>query len=333
MNDPLNGELVSTSQVHKHPLMRLVIVLGILASIVSAYFIAMDLPVMRVVLRPVRALVTNLHTPPELKSASFVRVDQYSTVQYVPSNGAYVAHNQQGALVSEDVRAKQTARVLKTPNGQYQVMVGDQIATSSSATKVGVSLSPDSHAVAFAETMTPSLGMETPTDFLSQMTMSPSNWSVVLLDTATASSTRISNGVSPVFVDDTHIVFLREDGIYMFDTTTHVLTRVVERSMKKVSLVPLVSPDRTLIAVRDSSMKTIAIFRIDVGKQQVRLVTDISTSGGVASYALGNTGLYSVRLIDQRTEVWMTDFESHTYTAALILPDTVRGTRVQLGIL
>jgi hypothetical protein len=311
----------------------IVSILALILLALGAYAAYTLVPSVRDTVRPVRELVGNLSVPQDVAKARFLRTEGGITRVYTPEGGGYVSSEAGESIISEDMRSGAVARILRSDSQGFSVVVGGATVAVSPEGKMGVSLSTDGSHVAYAQARSGPALSTVPAELLPLIGFAPSEWTIVVDSVMGATTTDSFSGILPVFIDEKRIVFVREDGIYIRNIGNGIEQQLIAHAFSRVSGAPLVSPDGTLFAVRDEKQRSIQVYRIDRASGQLEEVSSVAAPGGVVSYSLGNEAVYTLRLVDQKTEVWSQSLAGGTPALVFILPADVAADRMSIGII
>lgn len=329
-----NDQAVQTGTQYKGSRARLPVVLlllsGVLVASVTAY---MSIAVVRDVVRPVRVLVTHMFASEEMRSAQFLTFTDTET-QLSTLQGQYAMQTQEVAdhLLSRDVHGAIDARVVRAMDGEYGVYVGDTMVATSSLPVLQVSISQDGRYLAYIEPNNSKAATIPPLQFWSFFSLRTQDWSLVLLDTETRTRVELGTGVAPVMVDSTHLLYANVDGMYVYDVASGIRMRVLEKQVTQVPITRLISPNRLVFGVYDSEQQAIRVYGLDSTLKQVTERGHVQVIGSVATYVLGDTGIYSLRIRDQKAEVWRQRYGASISSVAIVLPAETHPHLYSLGI-
>lgn len=181
----------------------------------------------------------------------------------------------------------------------YSVRIGGKVATSTPYVATGIGISPDARHVAYAQRreIDPSAPRSLGTgSFLAE----PGDYDIVVIEVATGAGSLISNGVSPVFLDDNRLAWAAEGGIVVMDLATRAQELLIPSALSSVRIPLLLSPDRRLLAVRVRG-ESVTVYRLEGVRVYDVAVYALMPRGPLT---LGNDGLYQIRLTDGESQVW-----------------------------
>ncbi len=180
---------------------------------------------------------------------------------------------------------------------------GTSILTSKSAI-VGVDRSENGRYIVYAMQGTTSQPFMVAGGNAQLVTMNPNEWTVWLRDLHTGLVTPVGTGVHPLFVGNRFIVRTNALGVYRTDLAVARDSKLIGHAyiVQRVGASPLIAPDKRIYGVTDSSGNVITLYTLsDTGASRV---VSVPVPSLVTAVALGNDGLYSLRLSAKGTEVW-----------------------------
>ncbi|MBY0294306.1 hypothetical protein K2Q08_03170, partial [Patescibacteria group bacterium] len=265
-----------------------------------------------------------------LPHAQFLSDSIGSTEIYVEKNRAFVqSPNSNGIMVSSAVTANHAAYVMRGGDGNYHVFDDGREIFASKSALVGIDRSADGKFLVYAEQATTSAPVSITGISLRFLSLNPNEWTVLLRDVDTGKTIRVGTGVHPFFLGDRYVVRVAPVGIFITDLATGSEHNAIQKIFSRVSIHSLVSPDRTHMGVSDSSTKT-TIY--SVSPQEIKEIAVLPTVQQFATYALGNTALYTIRMTNAGTEILRKSLSgSQTESAVLLLPSSLRITRLVLS--
>lgn len=256
----------------------------------------------------------------EIQHTTFLADSSEGTARAFMNNHAFNAQSIGDTLISLDGRTTHAEIVLR-PTGSYDIVVDGKQVLGSRTPKAGVSRSVDGTYVAFAHASTTATST-------AQTTVDPATWSVSLLDVRTGAVRDIGTGVSPLFVDASHLVRITAQGIVKYDLSNGTDSFMVQEPFGAASNTSLSSPDRSLLAWRDSTRNTITVYRVAEGTADS--VATIPIAADVVAYAIGNTAVYTLRPAKTGMQVWQQSFGKGAHKV-LTLPPSLKVTRMVTG--
>ncbi|MBY0294304.1 hypothetical protein K2Q08_03160, partial [Patescibacteria group bacterium] len=266
--------------------------------------------------------ITLRNLPLEIKSAVYIHDDEKEgSAEYRPNGEIYSYRKVEGYLVSADNR-NAPAQILRTNAGEYAITASGKLLLQSSIPKAGVSRSADGRYVAYAHEIATS-------SELASGEIDTAKWMTTLLDSTTGSSTDIGIGISPLFVDATHVVRIATTSVIETNIQTGRHTTLVDGGFGTTTAGVLASPNRTLLGWHDhvtSSVKVYKVFGDGIG-----LFSTVPIERNDAStYALGDTALYEIRPSGDSAALYMTPFGGVT-KLVMYLPPSVAPNRILIG--
>jgi hypothetical protein len=216
--------------------------------------------------------------PAELRTALFVSaLPGHPSVSYTLRGFTYVPRPFAGTkeVASISSSRERVAVLIDRDTGRYEVQQQGATLVTSQVPLFGAAVSPDGDRVAYAAEVTRSGGS--------------TYWQVMLRTPGAASSTPLSYGFSPFFIDDTHILHFTGTGLRVIDLASGKSTEVFKTIFPPFPSETEQSPDRTLVAWRDARGH-ILVYRVTATS-----ATHVDTIDLQDAYALGNDALYEVR--------------------------------------
>lgn len=266
--------------------------------------------------------------PAELRSATLIAARGADrNVLYRAEAAGFDTETLDAAVVSATVDAAGSARIDRTPEGTFRVLLDDAVVIQDQYPRVGITRAATGNRIAYAQAVDTQAFIspaEAPQLFLDRK-----RWEVVVYEPATRTTSTLGQGVSPVFVDDTHVVWLAPAGLAIADLVTGETRVLVSDTEGRVPAAALVSPDHSLIAWYASASKSLVLYRISASGAEALPVVDLPSP--VRSVALGNDALYIVRSIGLGTEILKQPLAGGELTNLVRLPVSMRVQRLLFG--
>jgi hypothetical protein len=279
---------------------------------------------------PIRASISSALLPAELKSAVFIAEGADATKSYVPTASGFKELPLDGVLISASKGESGAAHILRDSASGMSVVLDGTKLTGTPAILAGVARSPKGAHVAFSATSEEGVQLP-PLSFLSNATVDPRDWYVTLLHPMSGAKAKVGSGVSPVFLDDRHLLRVTARGIYVYDLQTGSDTLLLERDAKTLPLTVLASPDRTLVGVRTIAAQEVTIYRVSPEKAEVVATSQLPKR--VMSLALGNNGLYVLNTSKWGTVISLQRVGENAFKTVATIPENIRISRLLLGSL
>lgn len=282
------------------------------------------------ILAPVQAVVSSRTVSQHLEGAQFLSDEKGHSKVYVQDGISFAQRYSGGYIVSADFGPASDVRVVRVPeDGSYELRNGGTAIHRSAMALDGADRSPDGKYIAYAEQATSSQPA------LSDLVMPflpvrPNEWGVWTIDIESGTKVRIGTGVRPFFIDETHVARVAPVGVIVTDIVTGEERKVVGQTFPQTPFMPVVSPDRTLLGIANPSSTSVRIYRMRPDSSEE--VATLPTPDSAASYALGDDGLYTVRLTPSGSELWLQPAtDGSTESRVLTFPGWLRVTRVLLN--
>ncbi|HEV7121674.1 MAG TPA: hypothetical protein VGN56_02490 [Candidatus Paceibacterota bacterium] len=277
---------------------------------------------------PFIAMRSALTLPQELKGAYFLAEGPNGTIAYKASGLSYAAQTLSGTLVSATDQLND--QVIRTSNGKYQYVISGSASTAMPAPRVGIALLDGS--VVSAVPNATSTSYQLPPFLLSIFTVDSTAWHLDAQQKNGANTIDIQGpqGVAPMALDQSHVAYLSPAGVSVWEPAKNKVTQLVPHTFRTVPITALQSPDHRYIAYRDSITKTVTIYQVTATSAQK--VADIDAER-FASYALGNDGLYALKITGTATEIWKQGFTGTAMARIGFLPAALKINRLLIGSL
>ena len=272
-----------------------------------------------------------LTMPKELSEAMFISDSDNGTILYRVGDFNFNSEDVDGALVSIGRFGIDSLQILRSNDGLYRVSKNTEELVSSKTAKVGIAQSPSGTHIAYAEIDANALDPISTATQIPIISLDTRQWGITVMNTVSKTFIRAGIGVSPLFVDDSHVVWFSPRGIYSTNIQTGEQKLLLEQQNSIGSLAVLQSPDRSLIARHNKIEKNISVYKVTANEAEK--IATVPIAGGAASYSLGNEGIYSIAFESGRSEIY---FQSFTGGEAVIvhkLPFGLPVTRLLLGSL
>lgn len=295
-----------------------ILVAGVLMLLLSAALIFPQLTY------PIRTSISAQRAANTLSGAIFFSDKPTATAIYTAEKGSYKEQSSDGVIISTTRTKDGDVRIIQTKDG-FEIRAGERLLVQSKAPLLSLDHSPDGKYVTYAEQTSSIPTITFAAASLPFFTLTPNDWSVVVLDIAANTRFVMGAGVHPSFVDATHIVRITPVGIFSTNILTGESTELLKKSFTSVSTTGLVSPSHEFIGVSVPTEKRATIYRASA--TTLEEVASLSLGERFSSYTLGNTGLYVLRAGQQGTEVRLKTFmgeDIHVVT----LPESMQITRI-----
>lgn len=280
------------------------IVAGILAVLViAAAFIARE---------QIVSVVSMYMLPAELKQGTFVSFSEEGAQTYeIHGIGYAAAASYAGVTALESARGAS----LTLQEQGTSIAYNGVVVPLTPGLKTDIALAPSGEVFAFA--LLDTTASSTPET--THMPRDPREWNLHVFYPKTNTTILLGEGVSPVFLDDTHMVWQTSLGIFHADLTSGDITLLLPGTTKAVHARLLVSPDRAHIArVTPSDSGTSRVSIYSFANSQLTPITDIVSKNPVLSYVLGNEALYSLELGMKHVELYTHSLTSTSKTRHLL---------------
>lgn len=296
------------------------------AAIVLAVLVLLGVGVALWSYQPSAVYISTLMVPKELKNSFFV-ADGADTEQVYRMQGhTYTEVPHEGALIANDGNGG--VAVTRDATGTYRITQKNQSILSTTTAVIGVSQSKNETAVAYAIALD---SRTVPFQKNFELPVATIDTQAVRIEyTLRHGSTSVTvfgpTGSAPVYLDDTHISYLSPFGVFVLDTETGKSIELLDHSFTRIPLTVLVSPDHTLLGVRDLKTKTMTIYRVTA--TEARQVAQIPLPKAAAAYALGNDSLYSVTISSWGTTILKRSLTGKIAYPVLFLPRSLQVNRL-----
>jgi hypothetical protein len=239
--------------------------------------------------------------PQELKGAILFadRTPNKTTTYLFGKDLKNPAEELDSVIVSETVDSTGSSRITRSADGTFKVFLEGKLISHDFLPRIGISRSPDGNLIAFAQaTATP--------EFISpaQAPLSPidsKRWEIIVYKASTNTIINLGVGVSPFFVDQTHVAWIAPAGLAIADLSSKNITVLVKNLNIHPLSVSLVSPDHSSIAWYDAHLKVLTAYKITATTATLLPLTTLangsSTASSLHSLSLGNDGVYLIRLV------------------------------------
>lgn len=246
---------------------------------------------------------------------------------YAIEDGKFVTRASGPLVIASVMTEEGTFRIVRAADGLYEIRKGDRLLLTSKVELSGLDASPDGTYLTYAQRSESAPPRIIDGRLISFERLKTSEWHTIVLEVATNAGFDMGEGVQPFFLDETHIVRTAPLGIYASDIKTGEATLLLEKPFAFVSLVPLVSPDRTHMGAQIDDSKNVSVFKVSLdGAEEIASIPLIDR---VTSYVLGNAELYMLRTEAFGTQVWRQPFEpGATATLEGDLPEILHMTRI-----
>lgn len=260
----------------------------------------------------------------------FLAESKKGTVTYTAQAFWFSMHVSDATLVSADERSPNSARIVRSSDGMYTLLLGTTTIISTSTPLFGVSVSPDGNTVAYAHGLIASPPFQAPHQI--PTTTYDSNTSKVAIHSINGGTTvDIGPGSAPLFFDATHVLYFAPAGAYMADLKTGSSTLLLAQHFNQAPVAVLQSPDRTHVAWRSNTApRKATVYRVTASN--IQKIAELPYDN-VSSSALGNDAIYFVRHSPLMTQVTRQAFDEKAPRQVTMLPSLFNVTRIVIGAL
>lgn len=287
-----------------------VVIVALLAIALAAYFFT---PLGN----QLKAMITPTAIPQELRGAAFLSdmASGSTSIYRFPASGKSMA-DAGGLLLSAAQNGKNSASITRSADGMFKVSVDGAVVLQDSEPRVGIDVAPDGKSIAF--------GMASDTMAFAPASVTPllpldrTRWNAVVYMPATHKTIVLGKGVSPFFLDATHVAWLAPAGLAVSDLTNGTSKVLVSDLTGRVPFAPLVSPDHTIVAwYASGGFKTLQVYKVTATAAQALPKTTLPFN--VSSVALGNDTFYELRTSGAPTDILEQPFGGSAAVAGHIL--------------
>ena len=282
------------------------------------------------ILAPVQAVVSSRAVSEHLSGAQFLSDEKGHSTVYVQEGASFAQRYSDSFIMSAEFSSTSDVRIARVPDGSYELRNGGRVIHHSEAALDGVDRSSDGKYIVYAEQATSSLSVAGSDLIVPYLPLIPNEWAVWTIDIESGAKVRIGTGLRPFFIDDTHLARITPVGVIVTDLQTGEERLTLAQTFPRVPFLPLVSPDRTLVGIANPSSTNVKIYR--TLSDSAEEVAVLPAPDHAASYALGDDGLYSVRLSPSGSELWLQPTAAGLKESrVLTFPGWLRITRVLLS--
>ncbi len=319
MLSPMEG--ISVSIAHPRRRRLLFILLGVVLVTILVWMLAWFYPPARtsILLWAVRGTV-----PEELTSVVFVAESTEGSLLYP---GLSRQEKLPGTLVSATKDELGSAQILRTGSGKFQVVVDGTTVVEDTKPRMGIARSPSGMRVAYAEAIEPSAFLSPASAPI--LSADRKSWRVVVYEPETRSSFVLGLGGAPVFLDDTHIVWMAPAGLAIADLQTAKTTLLLPETEAHIPLSTLRSPDGKTIGWYAKGGQQVTLYRL--GDDTVSPLQTIALPKGIVSATLGDGALYSIRIRPWMTSVLTQPIAGGEPETVMTIPNPLRIQRLLIG--
>lgn len=327
MNEPFNAQQTPNLHArHSTHVLRVILLAVIVVAVAAVSYLIL---VLRMPLPGfVGEYLAGLSLPQELRSATLVAAGgNGKSVLYRADTVGFHSEELDASVVSATEDATGSARIDHTEEGTFRVLLDDAVVIQDQYPRIGITRATGGNRIAFAQAVDTQAFIspaEAPMLFLDRK-----RWEVVVYEPATRTTSTLGQGVSPVFVDDTHVVWLAPAGLAIADLVSGETRVLVPDAEGRVPATALVSPDHSLIAWYAPASKNLVLYKISASGAEALPALDVPTP--VRSISLGNDVLYIVRSVGLGTEILKQSIESGEVTNLMRLPTSMRIQRLLFG--
>jgi hypothetical protein len=239
--------------------------------------------------------------PQELRAAAFVS-DQptgVSIIYHFQAYGKAATEDAGAALVSAVQDARGSARITRVANGTFMMYLDGKVIQQDTHARIGIDRAPDGKSVVYAQAsstmpfLPPAAG---PT-----LNISRTGWNVIVFTPSTGPSIHLGAGVSPFFIDQTHVAWLAPAGLAVIDLSTQQTKILVPDVAGRGSEAMLVSPDHSVFAWYEGKSKTLMPYKVTPTTATALPKTLVPDS--LRWVALGNDSLYELDRTESNTQI------------------------------
>ncbi len=245
-------------------------------------------------------LIANL-IPQELRAAAFIS-DQptgVSIVYHFTGTGSYTSEDAGAALISAVQNVNGSARITRVNDGTYMVYLDGKVIQQDAHQRIGIDRSPDGKSVVYAQAsstvpfVSPAAGVTIPVNRM--------QWNATVFTPSTNTAITLGTGVSPFFVDQTHVIWLAPAGLAVIDLAT-LQTKILVPELKgRASAATLLSPDHTIFAWYEGTTKTLVPYKVTAATATPLAKTEVPES--LRWVTLGNDALYELDRTESNTQI------------------------------
>ena len=301
----------------------------LIAAIVAVLTTAFLILVMRMPLPGILGeYLAGVTLPQELRSAVLISDREDGTsVLYHARIGGLNKESLDAGLISASLSNEQEARIERAPDGTFKVSVNETTIIQDAYPRVGVSVSPSGTRVAFAQAID-TQAFVSPAQ-APALALDRKRWEVVVYEPSTRTTSTLGTGVLPVFIDDTHVVWLAPAGIAVADLVNGQTQVLLSDTTGRAASVSLVSPDRTLVAWYAPKDQQLTLYRMSAGEAVA--LPPVSVPSPVRSLALTNDAVYIIRSVGFGTEILKQPIAGGEAVSVVRLPSSMRIQRLLFG--
>lgn len=233
-----------------------------------------------------------------------------------------------GVLISAAQNGKGTARITRSADGTFVVSMDTITVLQDKTPRTNIDVAPDGRSIVFA--VASSTSATIPSASASSLPISRTAWNVVLYLPATHSTIMLGAGVSPFFVDQSHIAWIAPAGLALADLMTGTSAVLVPDTTGHVSSQMLVSPDHTIVAWYAPGAGMLLPYKVSASGATALTKTTLPSPS--RSVTLGNDSFYILRTAGTETEILKQAFGQQAVHAGDI-PSSLDIRRLVLGTL
>ncbi|MDB5266139.1 MAG: hypothetical protein JWM39_852 [Parcubacteria group bacterium] len=265
--------------------------------------------------------------PTELKSASFLSdTPTGNTIVYQGTDSIKTPKDAGTVIVSAVENASGGARITRSADGTFKVLLDNTVVIQDTKQRIGIDRSPDGKSVVFAQAS--STIPFIPPAISPTLHIDRKGWNVLVYVPASHTTINLGTGVSPFFIDTTHVAWLAPAGLAVADLSTGQSKILVPDTTGRASAATLVSPDHSVFAWYQGATKTMMPYKVTATAAMALPKTLIPDS--LRWVALGNDSFYELQPVASETEILKQPFGASA-TVVGRLPLSAAITRLWLG--
>ncbi len=237
--------------------------------------------------------------PQELHAAAFISDSlNGNSILYRFGPPGMTAENAGAVLVSATESKNGFARITRSADGTFKVYLDGQVVLQDTIQRLGIDRAPDGKSLVFAvaSSTEPFISpVQAPT-----LSLDRKSWNVFLYIPSTHTALKLGAGVSPFFLDNTHVVWMAPAGLAIVDLASGTSKILVPDITGRASAAALVSPNHTIFAWYESGSKTLVPYKVST-TNAVALPKTIVPS--VRWVTLGNDSFYELAASARDTQI------------------------------
>jgi hypothetical protein len=325
MDEHLTGYQAPDLHRSTHTLRFVLLCVIIVALLVVSYLIlAMKMPLPGFI----GERLAGLSFPKDLNAVTLISDRGVEgSVEYTHNGSAFTPKALGVSLLSATKDASGSAHIVQVTDGAYKVFIDDAVVIQDGHPRIGIARSPSGMRIAFAQALDTSTFVspaDAPILFLDR-----DRWHVIVYEPSTKTFTTLGKGVTPFFVDETHIAWIAPTGLAMADLVSGETSLLVADIDGRVPALSLVSPDRSLVAWYAAASKDLVLYRVTASGAEPLPSVVLPTP--LRSIALGNDAVYLVRSILTGTEILKQPLQGGEAESVVRVPASMRISRLLFG--